>query len=173
MKSQTSFALLFTLIALAFAHGDHANDQIQLAADADWATRHMAGNQLSKRLFLSLQLTEIQRNTTSPPSTQTPSSNYTTSTPPGTGPQTTSNAYTVSSIGPTYTSAPAKKKISSRKSSRSTTRTAAAQSATPNTSAPTQKASNCPIWALGRATTATMNMNTRFIIGRSIIVVLM
>jgi hypothetical protein len=64
MKSQTPFALLFTFIALASAHGDHAHEQIPLAADADWATRHMAGNPLSNRLLLYSQLTQTQRNTT-------------------------------------------------------------------------------------------------------------
>lgn len=50
MGSLKFLTLLLTLISLALAHGDHAREQIPIAADADWATQHMAGNQTSNGL---------------------------------------------------------------------------------------------------------------------------
>lgn len=36
------FLILSTLLFTSTAHGDHGHDQIPLAADADWETKHMA-----------------------------------------------------------------------------------------------------------------------------------
>src|SRR5947207_7181614 len=48
MRSLKRNLLLFPLFPLILAHGDHNHEQISLAADSDWATRHMAGSRLSQ-----------------------------------------------------------------------------------------------------------------------------
>jgi len=36
-------AVFSSFVSIVLAHGDHSHEQVPLAADADWATRHMAG----------------------------------------------------------------------------------------------------------------------------------
>lgn len=76
--------LLLALTSNSFAHGGH--EQITIAADADWATRHMAG-QFAIAFLNSLIyiLSILQRSITSHPSTPAFSSHCTTTTALATG----------------------------------------------------------------------------------------
>ena len=133
MRSHKLNLLLFSLFSPILAHGDHSHEQIPVAADADWATRHMAGSRLSQSPITAVENSQtLQKNTTLTPSTPIPSSNSTTSTPPACGHPTTSSACTACTIDPTRMFLTIRRTKRSRRFSPSSTRTTVTQSPTPS-----------------------------------------